>query len=129
MEAGGEPGRRRTVLGHGFLERRVESALAEPRGLGLVEDAEPRVHSGGDRMRRAQAPAEAVDGHDPRPLALARRARDLPRPLGVAALGGVACAPREQAPDPLAKLAGRALREGERQDRSGPTPSSVTASQ
>jgi hypothetical protein len=102
-----------------LLQRRREGPLAKPCGLELVEDAKAWVHASGHRMRREQAPAEPVDGRDPRPLALARGASDLPRALGLAGLGGGARPGDELAPHPLPKLARRPLGEREGEDRIG----------
>ena len=105
-----------------LLQRRGERPLAEPFCLGLVQHAEARVHAGGHRMRREQAPAEPVHGGDPGPLALARGARDLSRPVVLPGLGCRARPGGELAPDPLAKLPRRSLGEREGEDCIGTDP-------
>ncbi len=62
--------RRDPVVDRGELrERLLEGDGGEPRGLVGVEDAEPGVEPGRDRMGGEQAPAEAVDRRDRSALA------------------------------------------------------------
>ncbi len=94
----------RVGLGEQLVERVLERALGEQVRLDRVEHPEARVDAGGDRVRREQPAAEAMDRRQPG----AGRARQLaqpPRPAGVAEL----LRPRGAAPQlgahPAAQLA------------------------
>ena len=84
------------------LEGVVERAGGHPLRLGLVEHAEPGVEAQGDGMRGEQAPAEAVDRRDQRPLAVAAHLRERRGPLLLAPIRCARGARSELGPDPMA---------------------------
>jgi hypothetical protein len=97
-------------LGEGGIEGLAGGAL----GLGLVEDAEARIDSGGDRMGGEDPVAEAVDRGDPG----AAHGREEPRGAdrGGARPGGAA---GEIGADAGAQLGGGLVGEGEGEDGVG----------
>ena len=79
----------RVVAREELRERRAERLRAEDGRLRVVELAEARVETGGERIRAQQPAAEAVDRRDPRAVELARE-------VVAAALGERRANPRPQ---------------------------------
>ena len=97
-------------------DRLARAALTQPHRLGLVEHPKAGIQACSGRVRREQAPAEAVDGRDPGGLGRPGGVEELGRALRVTALALRARPPRELRADPAPQLGRGPLGERERED-------------
>ena len=98
-----QPQPRRVVARAELVQRRLERLAADHTALAVVQNTEPRVESGGERVRLQQPQAEAVDRRDPGSV---ERTSEI-----------VAAELVQARADPAAQLARRALRVGDHEHR------------
>ncbi len=119
LEAGQQPPASGVALAEELGQRRVEAAVREPLGLGVVDDPEARVEAEPGRIAGEQPAAEAVDRRDRGALEGDQYPLEAVGGGLVAGLERFASAVGERRADPLAELARGALGEREGEDRGG----------